>query len=164
MFLDSALETLTNLGLPPELIVVAIAALPVVELRGAIPVAINIFHFPWQYALALAILGNLLPIPVLLFCFGAICRRFSRVAIFKRWLDRLENLARRRGEKLEKRKWVGLMTFVAVTLPATGAWTGSIVASVLNMRLKTAFLSVLAGLVIAGGIVTAIVLLAERVL
>jgi uncharacterized membrane protein len=164
MFLDSALATLTNLGLPPELIVVAIAALPVVELRGAIPVALNIFHFPWQYALVLAILGNLLPAPVLLFCFGAICRRLSRVAIFKRWLDRLEDLARRRGEKLEKRKWVGLMTFVAVPLPATGAWTGSIVASVLNMRLKTAFLSVLAGLVIAGGIVTAIVLLAKRVL
>ena len=135
MFLDGVLATLTNLGLPRELIVVAIATLPVVE-----------------------------PTPVLLLCFGAICRRLSRLSIFKRWFDRLEDLARRRGQALEKRKWLGLMTFVAVPLPATGAWTGSIVASVLNMRLKTAFLSVLAGLVIAGGIVTAIVLLAERVL
>ena len=67
MYFASVLNTLSNLGLERALIVIAISAFPIVELRGALPLAINIFHLPWQYALLLAVIGNLIPVPLLLF-------------------------------------------------------------------------------------------------
>ena len=152
-------EELLNLGFSKELVVLVIAALPVLELRGAIPVAINMFGLPWYYAFSLALIGNLLPVPFILLFLEAITRGLGRVDIFRRMLDWLFGYTRRRGRIVERYKRIGLALFVAIPLPATGAWTGSLVASLLGLPFKHAFLAILVGVFVAGVIVTCLSLL-----
>ena len=162
MLLDNLLNTLFNLGFSKELVLIIVSALPIVELRGAIPLAINLFDFSWYYALLLAIMGNLIPVPLLLLFFGTISRRLSKIGIFKRWFHWLDELARRRGKIVERYKRIGLILLVAIPLPVTGAWTGSLVATILEVKLKQALLSIFIGICIAGVIVTCLCLLAEK--
>ena len=169
MFFDNILNTLYNLGFPKELVVVAIATLPIAELRVAIPFAMGMIpsvvypqSLPWHNALPLAIAGNLIPVPFLLLFFGAISRRLSKIGIFERWLNWLDELARRRGKIVGRYKRIGLVLLVAIPLPVTGAWTASLVATILNIKFKHAFLSILAGVCIAGAIVISICILAGK--
>lgn len=150
---------LLSLGFSKELVVLVIAALPLAELRGALPVAINLFHFPWHYALLLAIIGNLVPVPLLLLFFGTLSRLLGKIGIFDRMLQRLFKRIRRRGKIIERYERIGLMLFVAIPLPVTGAWTGSLAAVLFGIKFKYAFLSIFAGILIAGAIVTSLSLL-----
>ena len=162
MFLDNILNTLSSLGLSRGLIVILISALPIVELRGAIPLAINLFNLPWQYALLLAIAGNLIPVPFLLLFFNAISQRLSKIGIFRRWFQWLEERTRRRSKIIQRYKRIGLALFVAVPLPVTGAWTGSLAATIFEVKYKHAFLSIFIGICITGAIVTSLSLLAKQ--
>ena len=169
VFFDNILNTLYNLGFPKELVVVAISTLPIAELRVAIPFAMGMIpsvvypqSLPWHNALPLAIAGNLIPVPFLLLFFGAISRRLSKIGIFERWLNWLDELARRRGKIVGRYKRIGLVLLVAIPLPITGAWTASLVATILNIKFKHAFLSILAGVCIAGAIVISICILAGK--
>lgn len=162
MLLNNILNTLFNLGFSKELVVITVSALPIVELRGAIPLGINLFNLPWHYALLLAIAGNLIPVPFLLLLFNAISRRLSKIGIFQRWSNWLEERTRRRGKIIERYKRIGLVLFVAIPLPVTGAWTGSLAATIFEIKFKPAFLSILAGVCIAGAIVTSLSLLAKQ--
>ena len=152
-------EELLSLGFSKELVVLFVAALPVLELRGALPLAINVFELPWYYALTLAVIGNLLPVPFILLFLEAITRALSRIAFFNRVLGWLFERTRRRGRIVERYKRIGLVLFVAIPLPVTGAWTGSLAAVLFGLKLKTAFLSILVGVFIAGIIVTCLSLL-----
>lgn len=154
-----SLEELIILGFPREVIVIIIAILPVFELRGALPVAINLFHFPWYYAFLLTIIGNLLPVPFILLFLDTISRLLSKIGFFKHMLDWLFEHTRRRGGVVERYERIGLALFVAVPLPVTGAWTGSVLAVLLGLRFKHAFLSIFMGVFIAGIIVTCLSLL-----
>ena len=152
-------DELLGLDLARELIVILISALPIAELRGGIPVAINVFGFPWWEAYLLAVLGNLLPVPILLLFFNTIYRWLSRIGFIKKFFDWLLERTRKRGRLVEKYERIGLMLFVAIPLPVTGAWTGSLLAVLFGIRFRYAFLSILAGVLIAGVIVTALSLL-----
>ena len=152
-------EELLSLGFSKELVVLIIAALPIFELRGALPVAINLFHFPWYYALPLAIIGNLLPVPVILLFLDAISRWLSKIGSFDRFLHWLFERTRKRGRVVERYERIGLALFVAIPLPVTGAWTGSLVAVLFGLKFKYAFLSIFVGVCIAGIIVTCLSLL-----
>ena len=152
-------EELLSLGFSKELVVLFIAVLPIFELRGALPVAINLFHFPWYYALLLAIIGNLLPVPFILLLLNTISRLLSKIGIFNRMLQWFFERTKRRGKIVEKYERIGLMLFVAIPLPVTGAWTGSIVAVLLRLKFRHALLSIFAGILIAGVIVTFLSLL-----
>ena len=149
MFLDRIL----SLNIPREALVVFIATLPVFELRGSLPVAINILHFPWYSALTLSIIGNMLPVPFLLLFFNAVSRLLYRMAFFKKSLDWLLARTRKNSESIEKYGVIGLLIFVAIPVPLTGAWTASLVATVLGMKFLPAFMSILGGVVVAGVIV-----------
>ena len=145
---------------PEELLkVLLIAASPIAELRLAIPLAINTFGFPWYYALPLAIIGNLLPVPFILLFLDTATRLLSKVALFNRMLNWLFERTRRRGRIIERYKRIGLALFVAIPLPVTGAWTGSLAAALFGLSLKHAFLSIIVGVFIAGVIVTCLSLL-----
>ncbi len=148
-----------NLGFSKELVVLVISALPVVELRLAIPVAINMFGLPWYYALSLALIGNLLPVPFIILFLDTITRWLSRIGFFRQGLNWLFERTRRRGKIVEKYKRIGLALFVAIPLPVTGAWTGSLVASLLGLPFKHAFLTILVGVFVSGVIVTCLSLL-----
>jgi uncharacterized membrane protein len=152
-------DYLLSLGLSKEMVVFLIATLPIVELRGAIPIAINVLDMPWYSAFLLAFLGNLLPVPFILLFIDAVSRGLARIAIFKRLLDWLFERTRRRGRILERYKRIGLVLFVAIPLPVTGAWTGSLLAVLFGIPFKYAFLSIVIGVFIAGVIVTSLSLL-----
>jgi len=152
-------EELLSLGFSKELVVLIIAALPIFELRGALPVAINLFHFPWYYALPLAIIGNLLPVPVILLFLNAISRWLGKIGFFDRFLHWLFERTRKRGRVVERYERIGLALFVAIPLPVTGAWTGSLVAVLFGLKFRHAFLSIFIGVCIAGIIVTCLSLL-----
>jgi uncharacterized membrane protein len=153
------LEGLLGLGFSKEVVVLIISALPIFELRGAIPVAINLFHFPWYYALLLAIIGNLIPVPIILLFLNTIVRYLSRIGFFDRFFKWLFAIARKRGGIVERYERIGLALFVAIPFPITGAWTGSLAAVLFGLKFKHAMLSIFIGVLIAGIIVTCLCLL-----
>lgn len=152
-------EELLSLGFNQELVVLIISALPILELRGAIPVAINLFNFPWYQALLLAVIGNLLPVPIILLFLNAISKWLSKIGFFRRFFHWLFEHTSRRGKIVERYERIGLILFVAVPLPVTGAWTGSLLAILFSLKFRHAFLSILIGVCIAGIIVTCLSLL-----
>jgi len=154
-----SLEQLISFELSNVLVVLAIAASPIFELRGAIPVAITGFHFPWYYAFLLAVIGNIVPVPLLLLFFNTLPRLLSKIGIPERMFYRLSEHTRQRGKIIERYERIGLMLFVAIPLPITGAWTGSLAAVLFGIKFKQAFLSIFIGILIAGSIVTCLSLL-----
>ncbi len=153
------LDRILSLDLPKEIIVLFISTLPVFELRGALPVGINIYHFPWHYAMLLATIGNMLPVPLLLLFFNATAKLLYRVPALKKPLDWLFARTRREAARVEKYGLIGLLIFVAVPLPLTGAWTASLIATLLGIKPIPAFMSILGGVLIAGVIVVTLSLM-----
>ncbi len=152
-------EHFAGLDLSNVLVVLGMAAAPISELRGAIPVAILKYHFPWYYAFLVAIIGNLLPVPFILLFLNTLARLLSKISIFERILQWLFEHNRQQGKIIERYGRIGLMLFVAIPLPITGAWTGSLAAVLFGIRFKYAFISIFAGILIAGLIVTSLTLL-----
>jgi uncharacterized membrane protein len=128
---------------------------PVVELRGAIPVGAGILGLPVHTAALISLVGNMLPVPFIVIftrkVFGWMRRKSERLG---RWADRLENKVKSKGAKLYRGKLIGLIIFVAIPLPGTGAWTGAMIAAILNIRLKAAIPAILIGVVIACILIT----------
>ncbi|MBD3235960.1 MAG: ligand-binding protein SH3 [Candidatus Eisenbacteria bacterium] len=145
-------------GLPKEWVVFVIAMFPIVELRGAIPWALSPAMGPalsWLPAYLIAVVGNLVPIiPILLYLepVSLYLRHRSRLA--DRFFGWLFARTRRRGRLVERYGPIGLTLFVAIPLPITGAWTGSVAAFVFGVPLRRALPCVLLGVLISGAIVT----------
>jgi len=135
-------------------VVVFIATLPVVELRGAIPWALSVGGLGWPEAYALAVVGNMIPVVPLLALLGPISEFLSRYRYTGRFFEWLFARTRRRGRVVEKYRALGLCLFVAVPLPVTGAWTGTAAALVFGIPFRYALPAVAAGVLIAGAIVT----------
>jgi len=131
-----------------------VAAAPISELRGAIPLAILDLDISWHVAFLVAIAGNLLPVPFLLLFLGPVSRLLSKVKVFEIIINWIFRLSRRRGGIVERYGLIGLVLFVAIPLPITGAWTGSIVAFLLGLPFRRAFPAIILGVFIAGVIVT----------
>ncbi len=137
-----------------RLITFLMAMVPVVELRGAIPYGV-IAGLSVPEAFILAVLGNLAPIPFLVVFTRKV---FEWLRTKSEGLDRivrkLEAKAEKNKEIVEKYEFFGLMILVAIPLPGTGAWTGALVAAMMNMRLKRAMPAITVGVIVAGIIVT----------
>lgn len=132
-----------------------ISMLPIIELRGAIPVGAA-SGLPWYINYLLCCVGNMLPVPVILFFIEYVLNFMKQVKHLDRiayWVE--EKAEKYKGQVTKYATW-GLLLFVAVPLPGTGAWTGSLVAAFIKMKKKTAFFSVLGGVLIAGVIITLI--------
>lgn len=129
-----------------------ISMMPVVELRGGIPAA-ALLDVPWPEAYFLCVVGNMLPVPFLIL-FGRRVFAWLRGGILKRPAQWVERRMGKKAVTVKKYRALGLFILVAVPLPGTGAWTGSLVAAVLNMRIKHAFFSILLGVMAAGAIMT----------
>ena len=153
------IQELLSWGIPQEAIIVIISALPVVELRLALPIAINVFHMAWYKAYCLAVIGNMLPVPILLLFLDSLAKVVTRAEIGRRVVNWVFERTRRQGKTIERYEKIGLTLFVAIPLPVTGAWTGSIAAFLLGLKFRYAFLSILVGVIIAGAIVTSLCLL-----
>lgn len=153
------LEALAEMwnGLSPEarlrVKVFALSALPVAELRGGIPLGVG-SGMPWREAFLVAAAGNLAPVIPLLFALGPMTRFLERWAFARRVIEAVFARTRRRSGLIERYEAIGLALFVAVPLPMTGAWTGVLAAHLLGVRPRYAVPAVVAGVVIAGVIVT----------
>ncbi|RYD05308.1 hypothetical protein N752_10060 [Desulforamulus aquiferis] len=142
-------------GLPQELMVFIIAALPVIELRGAIPYAIGVLKMEPLTALVWSVLGNIVPPIAILYLLGPLQRLLEeRLPWISRWFNWLYNRSAKRGELIEKYGPWGLLLFVSIPAPGTGAWTGCILAFLLGIPPVKALAVVTAGIIIAGIIVT----------
>lgn len=131
----------------------AIAAIPVVELRGAIPAGAAAGLSPWA-ACAAAVIGNLLPVPFIVLSVRQIFDRLRKHPFFAPKIDALERRAHLKGRLVWKYRLLGLTLFVAVPLPGTGAWTGALVAAFLHIRLRHALPAIALGVLVAGVLVT----------
>ncbi len=138
-----------------ELCVFFCSMLPVVELRGAIPLAWG-FGLPWYQSFLISVLGNILPIPFILLFINTLIKWMSasKVKILNKFANFLLSKVEKNRDKIEKYAFGGLCIFVAIPLPGTGAWTGSIVAAAIGMKPLKAFVSTVLGVIIAGIIVT----------
>lgn len=138
------------------LITFFMAMVPVIELRGAIPYGV-ISGLSVPAAFIIAVIGNLVPIPVLVVftrkVFEWLRTKSDRL---DRMVSRLESKAEKNQEVVNRYKFWGLVLLVAIPLPGTGAWTGALVAAMMDMRLKNAMPAITLGVIIAGIIVTTV--------
>ena len=128
------------------------AMVPVIELRGALPAGVAAGLPVWM-AMAISIAGNMLPIPFILLLLRKIfnwLRSFRKLAVL---IEKLEKRAHLKGRTVKKYRTLGLIILVAIPLPGTGAWTGALVADMLDIRMRTAIPAIFVGVCIAGVIV-----------
>lgn len=140
------------------LVVLIISMIPLVELRGAIPVAVGMdLGLPEWLVLVVAIIGNIIPVPIIYF----FARKFLEWGAKRKWkpLKQFCNFCLKKGtkagEKLLKKTgeygaYFALFLFVAVPIPGTGAWTGTLAASILNLNFKKTFIAITSGILVAG--------------
>ena len=132
-----------------ELTVILTAALPVIELRGAIPVGIALGLSP-IHSLILSFIGSMIPVPIILFTIRPVFNYLKKTKMFKNLVHRLTKKSLNKSSNIKKYGVWGLILFVAIPLPGTGVWSGSLAASLLNMRFKLAFPAIFIGNLIAG--------------
>ena len=133
-----------------ELAVFFISFLPIVELRGAIPLAISLGITPWR-AYWLAVTGNIIPvIPLLLFLVPVRDFLIKHFVLMERFFTSLEKRTLKKSDKLEKYGPIALILFTAIPFPTTGAWTASLAAVLFKIKFKDAFLAIITGVLIAG--------------
>lgn len=135
------------------LIILAVSMLPIIELRGSIPIAAALDIEPriaFLEALPFAIIGNLLPVPFIILFFKYFLTKFREVPLIGTILTKVHNKAVEKADKIKSYAFWGLFIFVAVPCPGTGAWTGSVIASILEMDNKKAFLAIVLGVITSG--------------
>ena len=144
------IDFLTNTIQGKCLFTMLVSMVPIVELRGGLPFGVAL-GLPYHLAFPAAVIGNLIPAP---FIIVYIRRVFELMRKYLPWLngivDKLEKKAHLKGQKVQKYQYLGLWLFVAIPLPGTGAWTGSLAAAFLGMRLKKAMPAVVLGVLTAG--------------
>lgn len=140
-----------------ELLIVLLAAIPVIELRGAIPMAIVEFGFDPLTAFILSATGNMLPVIPLLLYLEPVSNFLRRWKIWDKFFTWLFNRTHHRhSAQFEKYGSLGLAIFVGIPLPVTGVWTGCAAAFVFGFKFRNAFLAIFTGVIMAGIIVTAL--------
>jgi uncharacterized membrane protein len=145
--------------IPPEVTVGLISMIPIFELRGAIPVGIIGYHLPWWKALAISVVGNILPIFLVLLLLDPACRILRRIPVFNRFLMWMFARTRKKSGSIEKYEALGLIIFVAIPLPGTGAWSGALAAYIFGLPYWKSLICCFLGVLGAGIVVTVLTLL-----
>lgn len=141
-------------GIPSEeLVVFLISMLPVLELRGGL-LAASWMEIPLWRAAAVCIAGCFLPVPFILLLIRRILRWMKRFALTKRLAARLEEHALEKSDEIRRYEFWGLMIFVGVPLPGTGAWTGSLIAALLGIRFSKAVLAIFIGILLSAAMMS----------
>lgn len=141
--------------MPKEVIVFIISMVPILELRGGL-VAAKLFGIGMFNAIGICILGNLVPIPFIIFFIKPIFKWMKKTKLLKPMVEKLEKKSMAKSDDIKKYEFWGLALFVGIPLPGTGAWTGALIAALIEMDIKKAFASIAVGLVIATIIMSAI--------
>lgn len=142
-------------GTPHSIAVIIIAMFPFLELRGAIPVALGVYNMQPLEAYVFSVIGNILPVVPLLLLLGPVEKWLRRFLFFNWFFDGLFSRTRTRAEsKIQKYGAFGLIPFVGIPLPVTGAWTGVAAAYIFGIKFKYALPAIILGVLIAGVIVS----------
>lgn len=150
--MDSIVQSIVNAlsgKLSKEFIVFLVSMIPLLELRGSV-LAAGFMQMDFLPTYIAAVLGNMLPIPFILLFIKKIfswMRKFDRLKKFPEWC---EKKAMSRSEQIEKYGYFGLFLFVAIPLPGTGAWTGSLIAALMNLKFKKSLFFIFLGVCTAG--------------
>ena len=131
-----------------EVVVFIISMIPILELRGGLIVS-QLLQIPITTAIPLCIIGNIIPIPFILLFIKQIFKWMKKIKIFRGLIEKLENRAMSKSDNIKKYEFWGLVLFVGIPLPGTGAWTGSLIAALLDVDFKKAILAELLGIAIA---------------
>ncbi|MFA5005281.1 MAG: small multi-drug export protein [Candidatus Omnitrophota bacterium] len=142
-------------ALPKDYIVIIVGALPVSELRGAIPLALS-FGMPLSKAFWLSVLGNWIIVIPALFLFEPVSNYLRKMRLFARFFEWVFARTKKNSDAIQKYEALGLLFFVAIPLPITGAWSGVIAASLFKIRFRYALIAITAGILCAGLIVSAL--------
>ena len=143
-------EFLTDTTIGKCLFTMLVSMVPIIELRGGIPFGVAL-GLPYYLAFPFAVVGNILPTPFIIVYIRRIFMLMRKhLPGLNGMVDKLEQKAHLKGQSMRKFEYLGLWLFVAIPLPGTGAWTGSLAAAFLDMRLKKAFPAVVLGVITAG--------------
>ena len=132
-----------------ELIIFIISMIPLLELRGGL-LAASLLKISAAKAIPLCIVGNIIPIPFILLFIRQIFKVLKKTKLFRGLVMKLEDRAMRKSDQVKKYEFWGLMLFVGIPLPGTGAWTGTLAASILDMDFKSTTIAVMLGVLLAG--------------
>ena len=144
------LQWLTETEFGKCIFTMLVSMVPIIELRGGLPFGVAL-GLPYHLAFPAAVLGNLIPAPFIIVYIRRIFELMRKyLPRLNGLVDQLEEKAHLKGQKVQKYQYIGLWLFVAIPLPGTGAWTGSLVAAFLGMRLKKAMPAVTLGVLTAG--------------
>lgn len=143
------IQLLENIHIPHELILFIVSMLPIIELRGAL-LAAPILEVGFWQALIICIIGNIIPVPFIIFLARPVFTWLKKRKLFSKFTSKIEAKVSKKADKIMKNTACGLFLFVAIPMPGTGAWTGSLIASLLDMRLKYALPSIILGVIVAG--------------
>ncbi|MCQ2404675.1 MAG: small multi-drug export protein [Clostridia bacterium] len=138
-----------------ELLVFLISMVPILECRGGLLAAAGL-GVDIVKAVPICIVGNLLPVPFILWFITPIFNWMKKTKLFRGLVEKIEKKAEGKTDKLENGAFWALVLFVGIPLPGTGAWTGSLIASMLNMKFKKAFPAVIIGVLLATVIMSAV--------
>ena len=131
-----------------EAVVFLISMVPILELRGGLLVS-SLLQVPITTAIPLCIIGNIIPIPFILLFIKQIFKWMKKIPIFEKLIVKLEDRAMGKSDSIKRYEFWGLALFVGIPLPGTGAWTGSLIAALLEIDFKKAVLSELIGIIMA---------------
>lgn len=153
---DFIVEAITGADVGKYLATFIISMIPVIELRGAIPIGVSL-GLSHVEAMGVSIIGNMLPVPFIILFIRPIFRWMTKKSgKLARLAEKLEAKAEGKWDRIHRYQFFALTLFVAIPLPGTGAWSGALIAAVMNMRLRNALPSILLGVLIAGVLVTGI--------
>ena len=145
---QSAIDFLNNLGLSAEGVVFFISMLPLLELRGGI-LAASFLQVDYIRAALICLVGNIIPIPFILLFITPIFDKLKKTKLFKPIVEKMEARAMGKSDQIQKYEFVGLLLFVGIPLPGTGAWTGALIAALLDIKLKKAVPAIFLGILLA---------------
>ena len=131
-----------------EAIIFIISMIPILELRGGL-LAASLLKISAVKAIPLCIVGNIIPIPFILLFIRQIFKLMKKTKVFRGIIEKLESRAMGKSDSIKRYEFVGLMLFVGVPLPGTGAWTGSLIASLLEIDVKKSSLAIFCGIIMA---------------
>jgi len=147
------ISSFLNRFFSPEFVIFLVSLLPILELRGGM-IAGALFNIPWHIALVIAVVGNILPVYFVITSLEGMLKRMKGIGPLSGAADWIENKGAKQGALLAKeypkQLYIGLMMFVAVPLPGTGAWTGALIASFLGLDPKKSGIFICLGIFIAG--------------
>ena len=135
-------------GMPNWLIVGIVSMVPLIELRGGL-IAAALLGMPLWEGILFCLIGNIIPVPFILLFITPIFRWLKTTKLFRPLVEKIEARSMGKSEKIKKAEFWGLVLFVGIPLPGTGAWTGSLIACLLNVDKKKAFCAVILGLLLA---------------